>query len=126
MQSQWRPKRKPSGGRYHQPYRTKRKFELARFPSNTALKEVQLKKVRVRGGSFKNRLLAANQANVAIAGKISKLKILNVVDNPANKFLARRNILTKGSIIETEKGRARITSRPGQDGIVNAVLLEKQ
>ena len=124
MQSQWRSKRKPSGGRYHQPYRTKRKFELARFTANTALKETQLKKVRTRGGNVKNRLLAANQANVAVAGSITKLKILNVVENPANKFLARRNILTKGSIIETEKGKARITSRPGQDGVVNAVLIK--
>src|SRR3989344_3608375 len=125
MQSQWRPKRKPSGGRYHKPYRTKRKFELARHPSNTLLGETHLKQVRVRGGSIKNRLLAANIANVAAAGKVIKAKILNVVENPANKFLARRNIITKGSIIETDKGRARVTSRPGQDGVVNAVLLEK-
>ena len=126
MKSQWRSKRKPSGGRYHQPYRSKRKFELARFAANTILGALNLKKVRVRGGHYKNRLLSADYANVAVAGKVQKLKITNVVDNPANKFLARRNIITKGSIVETEQGRARVTSRPGQDGVVNAVLTQNK
>ncbi|MFA7072263.1 MAG: 30S ribosomal protein S8e, partial [Methanoculleus sp.] len=31
--------------------------------------------------------------------------------------------LTRGAIIRTDIGRARIVSRPGQDGVVNAVLL---
>jgi len=126
MKAQWRSKRKPSGGRYHRPYRSKRKFELARFAANTILGALNLKKVRVRGGHYKNRLLSADYANVAVAGKVQKLKITNVVDNPANKFLARRNIITKGSIVETERGRARVTSRPGQDGVVNAVLTQNK
>ncbi|NLM29905.1 MAG: 30S ribosomal protein S8e, partial [Methanomicrobiales archaeon] len=29
----------------------------------------------------------------------------------------------RGAIIRTDIGRARIVSRPGQDGVVNAVLL---
>lgn len=123
MRSQWRSKRKPSGGRYHKPYRKKRKFELARFEANTVLGKLKLKQVRVRSGHVKNRLLAADSANIASAGKVQKVKIKNVVDNPANKFLARRNVITKGSIIETELGKARVTSRPGQDGVVNAVLM---
>ena len=123
MKSQWRSKRKPSGGRYHKPYRKKRKFELARFAANTVLGKLKLKQVRVRSGHVKNRLLSADYANVSSAGKIKRVKIKNVVDNPANKFLARRNIITKGSIIETELGNARVTSRPGQVGVVNAVLL---
>jgi len=123
MRSQWRSKRKPSGGRYHKPYRKKRKFELARFAANTVLGKLKLKPVRVRSGHVKNRLLSADYANVSSAGKIQKVKIKNVIDNPANKFLARRNIITKGSILETELGKARVTSRPGQDGVVNAVLV---
>jgi small subunit ribosomal protein S8e len=126
MKAQWRSKRKPSGGRYHKPYRSKRKFELARFAANTILGAFNLKKVRIRGGHHKNRLLSVDYANVAVAGKVQKLKITNVVDNPANKFLARRNIITKGSIVETEQGRARVTSRPGQDGVVNAVLVQNK
>ena len=123
MRAQWRSKRKPTGGRYRKPYRTKRKFELARFAANTILGEVKLKKVRTRSAHRKNRLLAVNYANVSSAGKVKKVKILNVIDNPANKFLARRNIITKSAIIVTELGNARVTSRPGQDGIVNAVLV---
>ncbi|MBI4153346.1 30S ribosomal protein S8e [Candidatus Woesearchaeota archaeon] len=125
MRSQWRSKRKPSGGRYHKPYRKKRKFELARFAANTVLGKLKLKQVRTRSGHVKNRLLSADYANVSSAGKIriQRVKIKNVIDNPANKFLARRNVITKGSIIETELGKARVTSRPGQDGVVNAVLM---
>ncbi|HNJ81368.1 MAG TPA: 30S ribosomal protein S8e, partial [Methanoregulaceae archaeon] len=33
-------------------------------------------------------------------------------------------LLTKGAVIRTEMGRARIISRPGQDGVINAILLE--
>ena len=124
MQAQWRSHRKPSGGRYHKPYRSKRKFELGRFAADTLLGETKLKKVRTRSAGVKNRLLSANNANVASKGKIQKVKILNVIDNPANKFLARRNIITKSAVIVTELGKARVTSRPGQDGVVNAVLLE--
>jgi len=56
--------------------------------------------------------------------KSSKVKITSVVDNPANRNFVRRNIITKGAVVETEKGRARVTSRPGQDGLVNAVLIK--
>jgi len=34
-------------------------------------------------------------------------------------------LLTKGALIETEIGLARVTSRPGQDGVVNAVRVEE-
>ena len=55
--------------------------------------------------------------------KCSKAKIVNVTENPANRHYVRRNILTKGTTVKTEKGDAIITSRPGQDGVVNAVLI---
>ena len=51
-------------------------------------------------------------------------KILKVVENRANPNYVRQNIITKGSVVETEKGNAKVTSRPGQHGIVNAVMLE--
>ena len=50
------------------------------------------------------------------------LKLL-VKDNKANLHYMRRNILTKGAVIKTEIGDARITNRPGQDGVINAILL---
>ena len=55
--------------------------------------------------------------------KATKSKILSVKDNPANQHFVRRNTITKGAVVETEAGLARITSRPGQDGVVNAVKV---
>jgi small subunit ribosomal protein S8e len=34
-------------------------------------------------------------------------------------------VLTKGAIIDTELGQARVISRPAQDGIINAVLMKR-
>jgi small subunit ribosomal protein S8e len=68
--------------------------------------------------------LATNVAHVADGGETIEAEIENVVENPANTNYARRNIVTKGAIVETSEGRARVTSRPGQSGQVNAVLLD--
>jgi len=124
MRSTYRSKRKISGGRYHSA-REKKKRELAGIPALTKLEKTKQKKTRAMGGNKKNKLLSADIANlVGKDGKISKSKIKNVAENPADKHLARRNILTKGAIVETEAGKARVTSRPGQDGVVNAVLVK--
>ena len=78
---------------------------------------------RTKGGSVKVKLKQALYANVAMKDKkIKKVKILNVIGNPANRHYSRENIVTKGAIIETEAGKAIVTSRPSQHGIVNAVL----
>ena len=55
--------------------------------------------------------------------KSKKVKILTVVENSANPFYVRRNIINRGAIIETEIGKAKVTSRPGQHGLINAILL---
>jgi len=79
---------------------------------------------RTIGGSRKLSLLETAQINLTDKkGKAIAAKILNVVENPANHHLVRRNIITKGSIVETDKGRARVTSRPGQEAAVNGVLV---
>ncbi len=71
------------------------------------------------------RLLRCEFANVGDprSGTTSRAKIITVKSNPANPFFARRNITTKGAVIETEVGDAVVTSRPGQDGVVNARLI---
>tara|TARA_Y100000310_G_scaffold343288_1_gene450191 strand:- start:619 stop:996 length:378 start_codon:yes stop_codon:yes gene_type:complete len=122
--AQTRSKRKLSGGRYHSS-RTKRKYELASRPTLTLLKEKKVKKIRTIGGTPKKVLLSAKEINVTdTKGKTQKTEILNVLENPANPNLVRRNILTKGTIVETKLGKAKITSRPGQTDIVNGVLVE--
>jgi len=123
MPTKFIPKRKLSSGRIKQ-YRMKRVFEKTRTPTHTILGKRKIKQIRVDAGKIKTVLLAENTANVIDKeGKCKKVKILNVLENPANAQLVRRNIITKGAIIETEIGKARITSRPGQEGIVNAVLI---
>ncbi|HET8687490.1 MAG TPA: 30S ribosomal protein S8e, partial [Methanosarcina sp.] len=82
--------------------------------------------VHTMGGNRKVRLLQCNVANVTNPrdGKTTSASIETVLDNVANKHYIRRNILTKGSVIRTSLGTAKVTSRPGQDGVVNAVLIE--
>jgi small subunit ribosomal protein S8e len=40
----------------------------------------------------------------------------------ANADYNRRGVITKGTIVRTEKGLARIISRPGQNGALSAVV----
>ncbi|MHA1238344.1 MAG: 30S ribosomal protein S8e [Candidatus Odinarchaeia archaeon] len=121
---QGRSARKPSGGRLR-PYRGKRLYELGREPTETVLGEPKLKFVRVRGGGKKLRLVSTNYANVVDpkTGKVQKVEIESVEDNVASVDYKRRGVITKGAIIKTKLGLARVTSRPGQHGIVNAVLI---
>lgn len=106
----------------------KRKFERGSFPTETTLGEIRKKISRRRGGNVKIRLLSVNQANVSklSTGKTEKTEILRVIRNPANVDYNRRGVITKGTIIETPLGTARVTSRPGQNGLVNAVLIQKE
>ncbi|HDJ04861.1 MAG TPA: 30S ribosomal protein S8e [Candidatus Bathyarchaeota archaeon] len=118
-------KRKPTGGR-RRPYRKKRKYEMGSFPTETILGETKRKIDRRRGGNLKVRLLSTSQVNVSDpkTGRTETVKILRVLKNPANKDYDRRGVITKGTIIETPLGTARVTSRPGQNGVLNAVLIE--
>ena len=121
--SQLRSKRKASGGRYHSA-RGKRKSELAGHPTHTKLGERKAKTTRGLGGKVKQSLLSASEVNVADKkGKFTKVKILTVLENPANPHLVRRNIITKGAVVKTDLGKVKITSRPGQEGTVNGVLV---
>ena len=119
--------RKPSGGKLI-PARGKRKYETGREQSDTTIAEVRAKKIETLGGNQKMRMLRGNMAIVADpkTGKSKTVKIETVKDNKANLHYMRRNILTKGAIIKTELGDARITNRPGQDGVINAILLPPQ
>ncbi len=122
--AQHRSRRKISGGLYRG-FRGKRKFELAGFPSMTKLEaKTTRRSERTLGGNRKISILSTNLINVAQQGKVTKTEILNVVENPANPHLVRRNVMTKGSVVETKLGKVRITSRPGQDSVVNGILLK--
>jgi small subunit ribosomal protein S8e len=119
-------KRKPTGGT-KRAWRGKRAYEAGSEPTETIRGVAKKRWVRTQGGGLKVRLAAADAAVVTdkASGKSSKSKLLRVVRNPANVDYQRRGVITKGAIIETELGQARVTSRPGQDGVVNAILVEK-
>ncbi|MEN4007096.1 MAG: 30S ribosomal protein S8e [Methanobacteriaceae archaeon] len=117
--------RKPSGGRAKL-NKNKRKSELGKGAAETKIGERKVKKIRTKGGNNKIRLTNENKINVVNpkTGKLEVAEILSVVENSANIHFVRRNIITKGAVLETSAGKARVTSRPGQHGIINGILLE--
>jgi small subunit ribosomal protein S8e len=117
-------KKKLSGGR-KRIYRIKRKFEQGRFAAETTLGEPKRKCARTLGGNVKVKVLNDKFASVTDvkSGKTEKTQILRVVRNPANVDYNRRGVITKGAEIETELGMAKVTSRPGNDGVINAILM---
>ncbi|AKG39207.1 MAG: 30S ribosomal protein S8e [Infirmifilum sp.] len=119
--------RKISGGLKSRHVKVKRKYLTGRYPLNpTVGNRTEVKVIRARGGNYKVRVKVAAEANVYIPSqkKTIRVKILKVLDNPSNRNLARRGVITRGAVIQTEAGKAVVTSRPGQDGVVNAVLVE--
>lgn len=120
-----RSKTKPSGKKIR-PSRHKKKYELGYPPTETKLGARRLKIVAARGNTTKQKLLQGNVANILDpkTGKCKTGKITTVSENAANPHFVRRNIMTKGAVIQTELGKARVTNRPGQEGCINAVLLE--
>jgi small subunit ribosomal protein S8e len=106
-------------------YRIKRKFEQGKFPVETTLGEPKRKSTRGAGGKTKIKVLADKYASVTDvkSGKTEKTQIVRVVRNPANVDYNRRGVITKGAEIETGLGMAKVTSRPGNDGVINAVLM---
>ena len=122
--SQGKSIRSPSGAR-NVANRGKRKSEVCRDPAETRVDEKRLRKIRTRGGNEKLRLAAANKINLTDvkSGKSQITDILGVIENDANPNYVRRNIITKGAVVETPEGNAKVTSRPGQDGVVNGILI---
>jgi len=120
-------KRKLTGGR-KRAYRLKRNFEKGSFPAETTLGEPKRKNVRGFGGNIKIKVLKDKYASVTDpkSGKTEKTEILRVVRNRANVDYNRRGVITRGAEIETSLGLARVTSRPGNDGVINAVLIGKE
>jgi len=101
-------------------------------PTETIVgKEDRRKTVEGMGRTSKVKQRKAKTASVVIPKekKIVQAEILSVKENQANRLYTRRNIITKGAIIRVIVGgkeqEAKVTSRPGQNGVVQAILLEK-
>ncbi|MGY8669422.1 MAG: 30S ribosomal protein S8e [Candidatus Poseidoniales archaeon] len=124
--AQWHgiSRRKSTGGRLVQA-RSKRRTEISSEKQYAFVGEPKRKIYRKTGGNTMVRILVDNRVAVSDSnGKTSMASITNVVENPSNPNFVRRNILTKSAIIDTDKGLVRITSRPGQDGVINGVLIK--
>ena len=115
--------KKISGGRYVK-NRKKKLSEIAGQKRIVKIGEEKRKIKRTRGGNKKTSFLKAKFVNVQTKNKKEKTEIKNVLETPSNRFLAKQNILTKGTIIETNLGKVRITNRPTQEEIVNGILIE--
>jgi len=123
---QGRSHTRPSGGRFR-PQRSKRPFEIGAERQETTIGPGRQKFARTRGRNQKVRLLKAEMANVIDpeTNSTTRTPVLEVLENEANPHYVRRNIITKGAIVKTQLGPARVTSRPGQHGIINAILIER-
>ena len=123
MKDQGRSARKRTGGRLKH-FSNKKRYQLGREPAETTVGEPRLQIIDSRGNEKKLRALSTNVAQLSADGETTEVEIENGVENPSNVNYVRRNIITKGAVIETSDGTARVTSRPGQSGQVNAVKLD--
>ncbi len=120
-------KRKLTGGK-KRAYRSKKKYESGGYAAETTLGEPRRKTTRGFGGNTKVKVLGDKFASVTDpkTGTTQKTQITRVVRNGANVDYNRRGVITKGAEIETALGAAKVTSRPGNDGVINAVLITKE
>ncbi|MFX1295706.1 MAG: 30S ribosomal protein S8e [Promethearchaeota archaeon] len=123
---QGRSKRLATGARIRSA-RKKRRYEMGRPPSETVVGPRKIKIERVRGGNRKIKTYIADTINVSnqSTGKTEKVKINEVISNPASVEYTRRKIITKGAILSTKLGNVKVTSRPGQDGVINGILIKE-
>ncbi len=118
-----RSQTKKTGGRTRS-YRKSRKYDLGSKFTEPEVGEKRTKIKKTRGGNQKAVAKRSETVNLAVNGEVKNVEIDTVEDNPANPNYVRRSILTKGTIIQTPEGKAKITSRPGQEGSVSAKLIE--
>ena len=123
--TQGRSKRKETGGRYTNT-NPKRVSQTANAPTLTELGDRKVKTRRTRGGHTKQILLQDNTINLYLRDKEKHVEaeITNVLENDANANYVRRNIITRGCIVDTNEGKAKVTNRPAQDGIIQGVSHE--
>lgn len=112
-------------GKKYKLHSKKKKARIGRPPIFTRIESKLLKKQPVRGANLKIKIKSVDEVNVLLGNKTyKKAKITAFVDNKANPTLLKNKIITKGAIVKTDLGDVKITSRPGQQSVLNGVLLE--
>ena len=114
---------KITGGRRHV-LRSRRKYEIDRFPNEALVGEQITITRKVRGKNVKTAIKTIDSVNLTIDSKIKRVKIIKVLENATNNDYQRRGVISKGAILETEEGKCKVVSRPGQHGIVNAISIK--
>ena len=115
---------KITGGIRH-PLKSRQKFQIDRYPNEALMGEQETATRKTRGNNRKTALKTVNHVNLVLPNaKIKRSKIVRVLENQTNNDYQRRGVITKGAILETEDGKCKVVSRPGQNGIINAILVE--
>lgn len=105
--------------------RDKRRSEIGSYFTATKMLGEDVRRAhRMRGGDVKMVLKGAGFANLLTKQGYKKVQIKGVLESPDNRNFARQNVITKGTVINTEMGKAQVTNRPGRDGSINARLIE--
>ena len=115
---------KITGGIRH-PLKTRQKFDIDRYPNEALMGEQETATRKTRGNNRKIALKTVNHVNLVLSDtKIKRTKIIRVLENQTNNDYKRRGVITKGAILETEDGKCKVVSRPGQNGMINAILVK--
>ena len=102
----------------------KKRHEMGGYFAATKLGEQnKLKRIRIRGGNGRDKMQYAAYANLLSGKTYKKTKIKAILESKDNRNFARLNIITKGTVIDTEDGKAMVTNRPGKEGFINAIKL---
>ncbi len=119
-------KRKHTGGLIKHT-RSRRSDEKDTFSVDTLLGDHSVRIKSSRGGNIKVSLVSDNSVNVIdkSTNTIKKTSINRVLKNPSNRDYERRGVITRGAILDTELGKVRVLSRPGQTGIIDGILINE-
>ncbi len=119
--------RNVSGGIRKEMSKKKRYMRCRDFLPTMFEKEQSRKKtLRTLGGNKKEICLIADKVIVSTGSKAQKTNIVSVIENRANAQYTRMGVITKGALIKTEIGLVKVTSRPGQNGVISAVLVQEK
>ena len=119
-------KRKRTGGLIKHT-RSRRSDEKDTFSVDTLLGDHSVRIKSSRGGNIKVSLVSDNSVNVIdkSTNTIKKTSINRVLKNPSNRDYERRGVITRGAILDTELGKVRVLSRPGQTGIIDGIIINE-
>ena len=115
---------KITGGIRH-PLKTRQKFQMDRYPNEALMGDQETTTRKTRGNNRKTGLKKVSHVNLVLPdAKIKRSKITKVLENQTNNDYQRRGVITKGAILETDDGKCKVISRPGQCGVINAILVK--